>query len=131
MSEEMNLKEQLERFNAFAEYAGVKIERIEKDFAQASLVIEDYHKNPHGNIHGGALFTLADNCAGGAAYSDGRKYVTQNASVSFIKGVSKGKLTATAQAIHRGRKTCLIEVKVRDEEETLIMQVMFTFYCIQ
>lgn len=131
MDEKIDFKDRLLRFNAFAKHTGVQIERIEKDFAQAVLVIDDYHKNPHGNIHGGALFTLADNCAGGAACSDGRKYVTQNASISFIKGASEGRLTAAAQVIHRGRKTCLVEVKVRNEEETLIMQVMFTFYCIE
>jgi acyl-CoA thioesterase len=86
--------------------------------------------NPHGMIHGGALYTLADNAAGYAAHTDGRRYVTQTSSFHFLRNQGGGVVHAEGRVIHRGRTTCLTAVEITSEDGTLLATGEFTFFCI-
>lgn len=86
--------------------------------------------NPHGVIHGGALYTLADNAAGYAAHSDGRRYVTQTSSFHFLRNQGGGILYADGHVIHRGHTTCLVAVEITSAEGTLLATGEFTYFCI-
>ena len=86
--------------------------------------------NPHGMIHGGALYTLADNAAGYAAHTDGRRYVTQTSSFHFLRNQGGGIVYAEGRVIHRGRTTCLTSVEITSEDGTLLATGEFTFFCI-
>ena len=117
--------------NQFAKYNGVKVTGMTADHSEAELVIRDSSLNPYGTVHGGALFTLCDVCSGVAARSDGRKYVTEHADISFLRAASGGKLMAKGEAIHRGRTRCVIDVKVYDEQERLICIGTFSFFHVE
>lgn len=82
------------RENPFMSFNHIKIGVVESDHAEVWLDIQPESTNIYGVVHGGALFTMADCCAGLTARSDGREYVTQNASVSFVSNTPKGKITA-------------------------------------
>ena len=86
--------------------------------------------NPHGVIHGGALYTLADNAAGYAAHSDGRRYVTQTSSFHFLRNQRSGSIFATGRVVHRGHTTSLIAVELTGDDGTLLATGEFTFFCI-
>ena len=47
------------------------MESVERDRAVFKLTIRPESKNPYGMIHGGAIYTLADNATGVAACTDG------------------------------------------------------------
>ena len=81
-------------------------------------------------MHGGAFFTMADCCAGLTARSDGRQYVTQNASVNFIHNVKAGHLTARGRTVSRRRHICVVAVEITDETDTLLFSSTFSMYCI-
>ena len=72
-------KEQLEKLrlreNAFTAYNHFELETLEKDRAVYRLDIRSESKNPYGMVHGGALYTMADDAAGSAVHTDGRHYV--------------------------------------------------------
>ena len=87
--------------------------------------------NPFGSVHGGAFFTLADVAAGMAARTDGRGYVTQQASVQFLRAARAGRITARANVLHRGGTVCLIEVRITDEADKLLFLSTFNFYCVR
>ena len=59
------------RKNAFMLHNYIELERVEKDRAVFKLDIRPESCNPYGLIHGGAIYTLADNATGAAAHSDG------------------------------------------------------------
>ena len=84
---------------------------------------DEYMKN-------GAFFTMADCCAGLTARSDGRQYVTQNASVNFIHNVKAGHLTARGRTVSRRRHICVVAVEITDETDTLLFSSTFSMYCI-
>ena len=92
--QEQNIAQMLE--NPFMQYNHIEIVSVTSDSAVMSLDIRRDTTNIYGYVHGGAFFTMADCCAGLTARSDGRQYVTQNASVNFIHNVKAGHLTAAA-----------------------------------
>ena len=118
------------RKNAFMLHNYIELERVEKDRAVFKLDIRPESCNPYGLIHGGAIYTLADNATGAAAHSDGRYYVTQTSALHFLRNQPEGEIQADARVRHRGRPTCLVTVDILGEDETLLATGEFTFFCV-
>ena len=108
--EEKQLQELRLRENAFTRHNFFELETVERDRAVYRLDIRDESKNPYGMIHGGALYTLADDAAGAAAHTDGRHYVTQNGNLHFLKNQPGGTIRAEGRVRRRGKATCLAVV---------------------
>ena len=94
------------------------------------LTIRPESKNPYGMVHGGAIYTLADNATGVAAHTDGRYYVTQTSALHFLRNQSEGTVRATAWVRHRGRSTVLTAVDITGQDGRLIATGEFTFFCV-
>ena len=116
--------------NPFMLYNHIEIGAVERDHAETRLVLQPDSLNTFGRVHGGAFFTMADVCAGMTARSDGRRYVTQDASVNFIRNVTGGTLTCRGTVLNRGRKVCLVETRVTDDTGRLLFSGVFTMYCV-
>lgn len=121
---ELNLK------NAFASYNHIEPEIVEPDHAVFKLVIRPESKNPYGVVHGGAIYTMADNATGYAAHSDGRFYVTQTSSMHFLRNQTHGVVRADAHVRHRGSATCLVDVDILGEDGRLLATGEFTYFCV-
>ena len=76
--------------NAFTDYNFIRLETAEPDRAVYRLEIRPESRNPYGMVHGGALYTLADDAAGTAAHGDGRHYVTQHGDLHFLDNRAHG-----------------------------------------
>ena len=126
--QEQNIAQMLE--NPFMQYNHIEIVSVTSDSAVMSLDIRRDTTNIYGYVHGGAFFTMADCCAGLTARSDGRQYVTQNASVNFIHNVKAGHLTARGRTGSRRRHICVVAVEITDETDTLLFSSTFSMYCI-
>ena len=122
--------DQLSGKNAFPRYNHIELESFEKDHAVFRLLIRPESKNPYGIVHGGALYTMADNATGYAAHSDGRFYVTQTSSMHFLRNQSSGVVRADARVRHRGKSTCLVDVDILGEDGRLLATGDFTFFCV-
>ena len=103
---------ELNKKNLFATYNHIEAEFVEPDHAIFKLEIRPESKNPYGIVHGGAIYTMADNATGYAAHTDGRSYVTQGSSMHFLRNQSEGVVRADAKVRHRGRTTCLVNVDI-------------------
>ena len=121
--------ERLKR-NGFMNYNHIEMERVEPDRAVFRLEIRPESKNVYGMVHGGAIYTLADNATGSAAHTDGRHYVTQNGSLHFLKNQGEGNIRAEARVRHRGRSTVLVDVDVVGTDGLLLASGEFSFFCI-
>ena len=129
MSEMQERMEQRLEQNSFMNYTHQILELVEKDHAVFKMEIFPESRNSFGMVHGGALYTLADNATGCAAHSDGRAYVTQGSSFNFLRNQPQGTIYAEARVRHRGRKTCLIDVDVTGDGGTLLATGSFTYFC--
>ena len=121
--------ERLKR-NGFMNYNHIEMERVEPDRAVFRLEIRPESKNIYGMVHGGAIYTLADNATGSAAHTDGRHYVTQNGSLHFLKNQGEGIIRAEARVRHRGRSTVLVDVDVVGTDGLLLAAGEVSFFCI-
>ena len=120
----------IQNSNPFCVYNHVKVVDVKKDYAEVSLDIEENSLNFRGTVHGGAYFTMADVVSGMTCRTDGRVYATQQANVLYVRPVKAGKLTGRGTIIHRGRTSCLVEVRITTEEGKLAFMGTFTWACI-
>ena len=126
---ENEIRERVKK-NGFMTYNHMELERIEPDHAVFRLDIRPESRNVYGMVHGGALYTLADNAAGSAVHTDGRSYVTQSGSMNFLRNQGAGTVRAEARVRHRGGSTALVEVDVLGEQDALLATGEYSFFCV-
>ena len=126
----MDFLEQLKDFinenDTFGKSNLMKLELVKEGYAEAVMEITSNSCNAVGTVQGGAIFTLADMAFAGAANSYGDKCVAMSAAASFIRPGTGKLLRATAKAISKGRRSCVIEVEVRNDEGKLAAKFQFT-----
>jgi acyl-CoA thioesterase len=108
--------EQILLNDRFASSNDILLVSIGKGEAVAEMIVAEKHLNGVNIIQGGALFTLADFAFAAASNSHGRIAVAANATISFFKGVSSGKLTARAQEHSSGKTLATYTVDITDED---------------
>lgn len=100
----------------FAQHNGIKLVSVKEGEAVAEMLVSENHLNGVDIIQGGALFTLADYAFAAASNSRGRVAIASNASISFFKGISSGKLTAKASELNSGKTLSTFVVDITDEK---------------
>ncbi len=120
MENKIKKLEQILKNDRFADFNDIQLVSIGKGEAVAELIIGDKHMNGVNIIQGGALFTLADFAFAAASNSHGRIAVASNASISFFKGISSGKLVAYAKELSSGKTLGTYTVDIVDEQGTKI-----------
>ena len=116
--------------NGFMNYNHIEMEQVERDYAVFRLQVRPENRNVYGMVHGGAIYTLADNATGSAAHTDGRNYVTQSGTLHVLRNQREGIIRAQARVRHRGRSTVLVAVDVVGDDGTLLASGEFSFFCI-
>lgn len=105
--------------------------KAQDGIAHLSLKITDDMLNVHKKIHGGVLFTISDSTAGACAVSLGKKVVTLNANINFIKAVANEEIIAKGRVFHKGRSTVVVEVETYDTiTNNLLSTSSFTMFVI-
>jgi acyl-CoA thioesterase len=74
--------------------------------------------NALGTVHGGAIFSLADQAFALAANSYGEPTVALTATISYLRP-AKGELVARARRIGENRSTSVFEVLVLQQDEVI------------
>lgn len=107
----------------------MKVEDIDEKHAKLSMKITDEMCNVYKIAHGGALYSLADTCAGVMSTSLGFSPITMNSSFNFLKACKNGeKVYAISETYHMGKTTGVINVKVVNEKNDLFATGTFTVF---
>jgi acyl-CoA thioesterase len=110
----------------------LRIEAVDLKEGEAILsmpVINEVHGNIFGVAHGGAIATLADTAMGVVSATLGKKTVTIDMNINYIRSAKQGDtITAVAKAIHNGEHTLVIECEHRNDAGTLLSKARGTFY---
>ena len=115
--------------NKFGNYLGVKISEIKIAYAKCELAIREDFMNPHGTVHGGVIFTLADIAAGTAASTYGQACTTLDAHIQFLAAAKKSHvLYCEANEIKHGKTISVYETRMTDETGKLISTGTYTFF---
>ena len=126
----MDFLEQLKGFintnDTFGKSNQMQLGIVKEGYAEAVMEITENSCNAVGTVQGGAIFTLADMAFAGAANSFGDKCVAMSAAASFIRPGTGKQLRAIARAVSKGRRSCVIETEVRNDENKLVAKFQFT-----
>lgn len=115
----------------YIQYNGIVIDEIGMEKSVLHVEMRHELENPYGMAHGGLLFTLADTAGGVTARADGRRYVTLDASIRYLRSVRSGRITATAYTVKRGKTVAVVDVSITDEEEHLLSTATVTMFCLE
>ena len=90
--------------------------------------------NPHGVLHGGAIYTMVDYSMGGATMSAlraGEICATIEIKISYLAGVRGGTLMCDTEIVKRGRSVVFLESRVRDDGGQLVAAATGSFAVIR
>jgi acyl-CoA thioesterase len=102
--------------DSWANDAGIEFLDVSRGKAKVRMLIADRHKNSHGTVHGGAIFSLADTAFAPASNSHGVPAAAINAHISYVKSASAGTLYADAEEFSVSPKIATYTVTVTDDK---------------
>ncbi|MDF2636482.1 MAG: phenylacetic acid degradation-related protein [Pelosinus sp.] len=116
--------------NPYINLLDISIEHLEEGTAELSMpVVAGKHTNLYNIAHGGALASLADSAMGIACATTGKKVVTLEMNINFIKGaVPQSIIKAVGKVIHNGKSTMVAESEIVDKENQLLAKTRGTFF---
>ena len=113
---------------------GLEIADIKKGWAKVRLPFARKLVHPLGIAHGGAIFSAADSAVAmaliGLVERD-ETFTTVEMKINYLRPFDKGEIVAEARIIHRGRKTALGDVEVRNGDGTLIAKGLATYMILK
>lgn len=129
MFSEHELLSRVNRPGVFGTESGITITAAKSDgTAEGVLTAAGTSLNPHGTIHGGCLYTLADTVAGSAvAAACGKSCVTANSSMEFLRPAAGARVFCSARPKKLGRFLCVMQVELTGESGKTLATGTFTF----
>lgn len=106
-----------------AEFLGLVVVTPTPGRATATLTVDERHANPNGVVHGAVPFAMVDTAMGAAVMSrldDGRRCASTDVHLRFLRAVTGGRLEATVEVVHLGRRAATLEGRVVTEDGTLV-----------
>ncbi len=123
-----NITEQFSKVNGFMKHNGLYIEKLTKEKSIMSVDITENSLNPSGIVHGGLVFGLADTAMGAVAYLTGRKVVTVDSNINYLKPCHGKKITCIAEPIKVGKTIGVYQANIYNEGHNLAATVIGTYF---
>ena len=102
----------------FDDFINHEILEISENYIKSSLIVEDYHKQPMGMVHGGVIDTMAEASISYAAYyTQEGTWVGVNNNTDFIKAVTEGTIICAATPIKLGKRSQIWEAILSNNDE--------------
>lgn len=115
--------------NPFAVQIGIEILDIYKGYVRVRVKKRMDLENIYGDLHGGCLYTIADNMAGVAAGTYGYYVTTVNGSIQYLKAARNTEyIYCEAKVIKAGKTISVVQVEITDEKDTLLNTAEFTYF---
>ncbi|WP_121822984.1 PaaI family thioesterase [Halostella salina] len=113
MSEDMeSVRERIER-DPYCETLGIELVELDAGSARTELTVGPEHRNFHGTLHGGAIYSLADAAFAAASNSRGETAFALETNVSYLDMAGEdATLVADATETYDGRRTAEYTVDV-------------------
>lgn len=117
------------------ETLGIVFVDFGEDFVEAVMPVNEKVHQPAGLLHGGANAALAESVG-----SCGSFILLNNPKVGVVgieinanhlRSVKSGNVTARGTLIHKGRRTHVWEIKIRDEADRLLSSCRLTNMIIE
>jgi acyl-CoA thioesterase len=113
----------------FAQKLGLKLIDLDDGYSLVEMTFTRDVENIFGMAHGGAIFGLIDEAFETAGNSHGTVAVALNMNITYMAAPSPGaRLRAEARELNLTRRTATYDIKVTDENQTLIASCQALVY---
>jgi acyl-CoA thioesterase len=119
-------------FNPFCDLIGLQFTSIKDGVSTCKVKITNHLLNPHGVVHGGVMYTMADTGMGAALYSviDPQEIcATVQLDMHYFEAVSSGLLQCTTKVVRRTRKLATLESEITSKRN-LVAKAIGTYYIL-
>lgn len=109
----------------------LEVTEVEEGKVCIRTKIIDKHCNVYGYVHGGTFASIIDAAMGVSCVTLGKRVVTTDMSVSYIKNVFEGTtITAVGEVISNGNSIIRTEGKIYDENQQLLVNSHGSYFVI-
>jgi len=107
----------------------LEVAEVEDGKISYSTKIIDKHCNIYGFVHGGTLASISDVVMGVSCITLGKRVVTTDMSISYIKNVPIGStITAVGEVISNGKTIMRAVGKIFDEQQQLLVSSHASYF---
>ena len=112
-----------------AELIGIRVADVGDGRVVMEMDTEEKHWNPMKTVQGGIICTIADGALGYSFFTtleENETYTTVDLNIKFLKPVTKGRVTASAHVVKRGKRLGYMECEVANEKGELVAKATST-----
>lgn len=119
--------------NPFIRLLQMHLKELREGYAEIVMPVgKATHANVYRVAHGGSLMSLADTAMGASCMTLGRKVITLDLNVNFIKAAPQGEpVFAVGRVVHSGRKTMVTECDITSKTGVLYAKARATFFVLE
>ena len=114
----------------FDGHYGLEILDYAEDEVRGQLVVQPYHKQGAGLLHGGVLASIAEALASLATFvavaPEGKAAMGMSNATTFMRPITEGTVHAVGRRRHRGRTTWVWDVDFTDDAGRLCATTRMT-----
>lgn len=122
-----NIKKYFDETPGFSKFNNYHIEELSEDKAILTADISEESLNPSGIAHGGFIYGLGDTAMGTLAYLSGKKCVTVDATISYLKPCAGSKITCEAVPVKVGKTFGVYRADIYNEKKELAATLNGTY----
>ena len=124
------LTEQVHAAAPYTGFLGLEILSADTDEVRSRLAWSADKCTAGGMLHGGALMSLADSAGGFLAFlnlpADAKGTATIESKTNFFGPVADGYVTGVTRALHKGKRTIVVDTELFDDRGKLVARVTQT-----
>jgi 1,4-dihydroxy-2-naphthoyl-CoA hydrolase len=114
----------------YTAFLGMEIVAASPDEVRSRLAWDAAKCTTGGMLHGGALMGLADSAGGLLAFlnlpPEARGTATIESKTNFFAPLRGGHVHAVSRALHKGKRTIVVDTELRDDDGKLLARVTQT-----
>ena len=114
----------------YAHLLGIELDDISEGVATLGLDVRKELKQNHGVVHGGAIASLIDTAMAFAIITllaPREKVTTVDLTVSYLRPLTKGRITAKARVVRSGRRLVVVSADVFGDDGILASTALSTY----
>ncbi len=125
-----NLLDKMVKEKGFFRHNKYRIIEANEENIEIKVELNENSMNPYGFAHGAIIFGLGDTVMGMIARSKGRKALTRNANITFLRPGAGKYLLAKGEIVKDGKTACYLRANIYNDKEQLIAAMTSDFYYI-
>jgi uncharacterized protein (TIGR00369 family) len=114
----------------YAKLLGFELDEVSPGAATLGLKIRKDLMQNHGVVHGGAIASLIDTATAFAIIpllTPEEKVTTVDLTISYLRPITKGRVTASAMVVRAGRRLFVVSAQVKGEDGKLAATALSTY----